>query len=57
MADGEQVALALQHAAELGQVGLEPVLLVFFSVVSRRLRIISLMLSFSAGHLAPGVRP
>ena len=44
-ADGEQVALALQHAAELGEVGLQPVLL---GVLLRRVLQV-------ADHLVDGV--
>ena len=46
--DGQQIALALQHAGEPRHVRLQPVLLVFLRVVSLRLAIISLMLSFRA---------
>jgi len=43
---GEQVALALHHAGELGDVGLQPILFVVLAVVAARFTIISLMLSF-----------
>ena len=49
LADREQIALALQHAGELRQVCLQPVLLLVASPsCPRRLSIIVLMLSFSS---------
>ena len=46
--DGEQIALALQHAREPREVGLEPVLLLVDRVVSASVRIIWLTLSLSS---------
>ena len=46
--DGQQIALALQHAGEPGDVGLQPVLVGVLARGCRQVPIISLMLSFSA---------
>ena len=55
LADGEQVALALQHAGELGHVGLEPVLFLVAlggdaQIVNHRVDVV-----FEFGHLTTGL--
>ena len=57
LADRAQVALALQHAGEFGQVGLEPIL--FLVALSRRAQVADHRIDvvFEFGHLAARVHP